>query len=156
MAIPMTMVLDHSGNPPFSPPKLPQVLSASVVPHTASLLRSNSFSVLPATPSSLPLTSYRISPVTSSLSTPPAYATAFQQLRIAAVKYNGQDNDSVIYPPSLGHRPARAFVSSDGGGRRAATIRPYSAFATFKLMISNNAGGTDVWPWNTGDYQRTV
>jgi len=157
MAIPMTMVLDHSGNP-LSAPCSPSPLGE----HSPSTLRP--FYVLTrspsrlAAPSSLLLTSYRIPPVTP-LPTSSAYATAFQQLRIAAVKYNGQDNDSVIYPrfgpPPLVCCFQRRWRSSLPFPRaRSATVStPSSAFATFKLMISNNAGGTTVvvaWSWNTG------
>lgn len=78
-----------------------------------------------------------------------AYATAFQQLRIAAVKYNGQDNDSVIYPrfgpPSARLFPTTVEVVVALPRAFARVFRhpfnprsgPVYVCAAFKLMISN-------------------
>lgn len=75
--------------------------------------------------------------------------TAFQQLRIAAVKYNGQDNDSVIYPrfgpPSARLFPTTVEVVVAFPRAFARVFRhpfnprsgPVYVCAAFKLMISN-------------------
>jgi len=154
MAIPTTMVADRSGQPPCLPP------SGCVRPRSA----SSSSTMDPSRPRSLP----RFSRATPSASPshlacraalpPPSLSrargqTAFQQLRIAAVKYDGQGNDSVIYPrfgACVRRFPVRWCTSPFHA--RSATVRPSlppppPGASPFKLMISNNVAGpraTDV------------
>lgn len=149
MAIPMTMLLDHSGSSLPSPsPWLP--------------LRP---------PYPLPLQGFRLVFSTTgwhscySLSFSLVCATMSQQLRIVAVKYNGQDNDSVIYPrfgplsvrlfPTLEENNRQRFVPSFSPPLSLPLPRPWPplskfsrrftprttanpVFSAFKLMIINN------------------
>lgn len=101
MAIPMTMLLDHSGSSLPPSPWLP--------------LRP---------PYPLPLQGFRLVFSTTACATLATLslsslvcATVSQQLRIVAVKYNGQDNDSVIYP-RFGPLSARLFPTLEENNRR--------------------------------------
>lgn len=111
MAIPMTMVLDHSGNPLSAPfPKSSRQAQSLALRPSYVLTRSSSYRPPLRRSFSLPI-GPRPSASPRDPSSCPAYATAFQQLRIVAVKYNGQDNDSVIYP-RFGPPPVRLFPTT--------------------------------------------
>lgn len=118
MAIPMTMVLDHSGRPSFLPP--PPLPSPKFLLDAVPRTMVRPFHVLVAFPSASLLLPHP-SPASRARDGVPVIT------HCRVVKYNGQDNDSVIYPtPFWPRRPRARFVSGVLAARFHAAFRDRS------------------------------